>query len=80
MGCEHDWYTFIWCRHSEAGKRPTFSAIVKMLSHSDSHLLSWTDQDRKVHPQASCLGAPLEAGENLYPDLQEYYMDDKQSS
>ena len=51
-----------------------------MLSHSDSHLLSWTDQDRKVHHQASCLGAPLEAGENLYPDLQEYYMDDKQSS
>ena len=62
-------------RHSDASRRPTFSAIFNMLSHSDTHLLSWNDQDKVVHPQASCLGAALEAGDRLYPDLQDYYID-----
>ena len=56
--------------------RPMFSAIVKMLSHSNSQLMNWTDKDRKAHPQATCIGAPLSAGDDLYPDLQDYYLDD----
>ena len=27
----------------------------------------------KVHPQAAALGAPLEVGKDLYPELQEMY-------
>ena len=53
-----------------------FSAIFKSLNHSDSQLLSWSDKDKSVHPQASFLGAPLDAGDNLYPDLQDYYLDE----
>jgi len=37
-------------------------------------LLSWTEEDTRVHPQAAVLGAPLEAGKHLYPELQETYM------
>ena len=64
------------CRHSDASVRPLFSAVFKMLSHSDSDLLSWSEKDKEVHPQASCLGAPLQAGDELYPDLQDYYLDE----
>ena len=63
-------------RHSDASVRPMFSAIFKMLSHSDSQLLSWSDKDKRVHPEACCIGAPLEAGDELYPDLQDYYLDE----
>lgn len=62
-------------RHSDASRRPTFSAIFNMLSHSDAHLLLWSEEDRAVHPQAACLGAALKAGDGLYPDLQDYYID-----
>ena len=27
----------------------------------------------KVHPQAAVLGVPLEAGKDLYPELQQMY-------
>ena len=64
-------------RHADASVRPTFSAIVKMLSHSDAHLLQWGERDMRTHPQAASLGAPLEAGDELYPDLQDCYMDEK---
>jgi len=77
-GCPRPLYgLMIHCWHTEAGRRPTFSAVVKMLSHLDSHLLNWTERDKSVHPQAASLGAPLEAGERLFPELQDYYMDDK---
>ena len=46
-----------------------------MLGHLDSDLLSWSEKDKAVHPQASSLGAPLEVGDELYTDLQDYYLD-----
>ena len=64
------------CRHSDASNRPLFSAIFKMLGHLDSDLLSWTEKDKAAHPQAASLGAPLEAGDELYTDLQDYYLDE----
>ena len=36
-------------------------------------LLSWSEEDMRVHPQAAVLGAPLEAGKDLYPELQGTY-------
>ena len=67
-------------RHFDANRRPVFSAIVKMLSHSDSQLLSWNSKDLSVHSQATQLGAPSEVTEDLYQDLQDYYRDSLKSS
>ena len=47
-----------------------------MLGHLDSDLLSWTEKDKAAHPRAASLGAPLEAGDELYTDLQDYYLDE----
>lgn len=60
-------------------RRPGFSAIVRMLSHSDSQLLGWSSQDLLVHAQVSRVGAPREVSENLYQDLQDYYKLHKKS-
>ena len=30
--------------------------------------------DKAVHEQASCLGAQLEAGQDLYPELQQTFI------
>ena len=37
-------------------------------------LLSWSEEDMRVHPQAAVLGATLEVGKDLYPELQRTYM------
>jgi hypothetical protein len=67
---------YLICRHSDASNRPLFSAIFKMLGHLDSDLLSWTEKDKAAHPRVTSLGASLEAGDELYTDLQDYYLDE----
>jgi len=47
---------------------------VQTLSSPVTDLLSWTEEDTRIHPQAAVLGAPLEAGKDLYPKLQETYI------
>ena len=47
---------------------------VHVLSSPATDLLSWSEEDMKVHPQAAVLGASLEAGKDLYPELQWTYM------
>ena len=72
------------CRHSDASNRPSFSSIFQKLDHSDSNSLIWSELGKGIHPekgkginpQAAVLGAPLEAGEQLYTDLQDYYLDE----
>ena len=66
---------FLTIRHYEACRRPVFSAIVKMLSHSDAQLLSWSAKDLAVHPQVSQLGAAKDVSSKLYQELQDYYLD-----
>ncbi len=63
------------CRHPQAGSRPTFSDLLQSLSIPEikTELLHWTEEDAKTHPQAVVLGAPLEAGKDLYPDVQRAY-------
>ena len=61
-------------RHPEKSSRPSFPQVVETLSEPDFELLCWTEEDLKVHPQAAVLGAPLEAGKDLYPELQKAYM------
>jgi len=42
-------------------------------NYSDAEILIWAEEDTRVHPQAMVLGASLEAGKDLYPELQDTY-------
>ena len=54
--------------------RPEFPDILLDLMRPDFKLLTWTSEDVAAHTeQARTLGAPLEAGENLYAELQKRY-------
>jgi len=61
-------------RNAEKASRPAFAELVQALSSPVTDLLSWTEEDTRIHPQAAVLGASLEAGKYLYPELQEMYM------
>jgi len=63
-------------RNADKSSRPDFAEVVQALSSPVTDLLSWSEEDLRVHPQAAVLGAPLEAGKDLYPELQGTYMDD----
>ena len=60
-------------RNVDKPSRPDFAELVHTLSSPVTDLLSWSEEDMRVHPQAAVLGAPLEAGEDLYPELQGTY-------
>ena len=55
-------------------QRPVFSEMQHVLTHLNTQLLE------KVDPQLGQLGGPLEAGKNVYPDLQDYYLHDSSDS
>ena len=61
-------------RHPETSSRPRFSQLLQALSSTITDLLSWSEEDMRVHPQAAVLGASLEAGKDLYPELQGTYL------
>ena len=61
-------------RNADKPSRPDFTEVVRVLSSPVTDLLSWSEEDMRVHPQAAVLGAPLEAGKDLYPELQGTYM------
>ena len=54
--------------------RPSFSVMFLELQHPDFKLLTWTAEDVAAYTeQARTLGAPLEAGGELYTDIQKMY-------
>ena len=63
-----------WCRNADKAGRPQFREIVVTLSQSEEILLHIPEEFTRGHPQASVLGAPLEAGRNLYIELQNTYI------
>ena len=65
-------------RNADKSSRPDFAELVHALSSPTTDLLSWSEEDMRVHPQAAVLGAPLEAGIDLYPELQRTYMHNQQ--
>jgi len=67
-------YLFLYSRHPDTESRPTFSELHEALSQPEAELLGWSEEDKKVHPQAAVLGAPLESGKDLYLELQEMYI------
>ena len=61
-------------RNADKASRPDFAELVRAISSPVTDLLSWSEEDMRVHPQAAVLGAPLEVGKYLYPELQGTYM------
>ena len=68
---------FFATRNPEKSSRPTFYHLHDELSKNprSNKLLDMTDErSTELHPQSGVLGAPLEAGKNLYPALQSAYI------
>ena len=61
-------------RNPEASSRPTFPEIQVELQRPDFKLLTWTAENVAAYTEeARTLGAPLEAGEELYTNIQNTY-------
>lgn len=60
-------------RNPEVDGRPAFKEVSDNLTSDEAALLVWKEEDQGVSTQAAVLGAPLEEGANLYPDLQNTY-------
>ena len=55
--------------------RPTFPYIQVELQRPDFKLLTWMAEDVAAYTEETrTLGAPLEAGEQLYTDIQKTYI------
>ncbi|XP_064386574.1 ephrin type-A receptor 3-like [Halichondria panicea] len=73
-GCSKIIYQLMMhCWHSESSQRPGFRDIVLMLVGSEKMVLSIPKEDSSTNPLAGVLGAPLEAGKNMYSQLQNRY-------
>jgi len=57
----------------QASSRPTFSWLLQALCQPEAVLLSWSEEDTRVHPKATVLGAALVTSKDLYPNLQGAY-------
>lgn len=62
------------CRNPVASERPTFSQILSVLLNNKEETLSIPIKDASAHPQACLLGASLEAGLEMYKDIQDKYL------
>ena len=58
-------------RNSDKSARPQFRETVESLSRPEDELIFIPEE---VKGQAALLGAPLEAGRNLYTELQNTYI------
>ena len=61
-------------RHPDKVQRPGFRKILLALLEKEEMVLS-IPSDKVTSSQAAVLGAPLESGFNLYPQLQSVYCD-----
>ena len=65
---------FVYCRHPDSSLRPGFRDLLLALLQNVEVVLAIPEDAQTAHAQASVLGAPLEAGEQMYRDLQQTYM------
>ncbi|XP_064386577.1 ephrin receptor 1-like isoform X2 [Halichondria panicea] len=65
----------ILCWHPETELRPAFRDIVLTLVGNKERVLDIPEEDSSTNPLSVVLGAPLEAGENMYSQLQSRYID-----
>ena len=67
---------FYLCRNPTIELRPNFATLFEVFSKSQPMgvVFDWIEEDKQAGgPQCDILGAPLEAGHGLYPDLQNKY-------
>jgi len=67
--------SFLYCRHPDSSLRPGFRDLLLALLQNVEVVLAIPEDARATHAQASVLGAPLEAGEQMYHDLQQTYLE-----
>lgn len=63
-------------RHPDPSSRPTFPVLAGILQGSEEVLLAWADEeeDTASHTLYAVLGASLEAGKELYAEVQHLYI------
>ena len=64
-------YTY---RNSATSPRPSFRDLILTLVGNQQLVISIPQDAIETHQLAGVLGAPLEAGENMYQDLQYTYV------
>ena len=74
MLVHYHYYGCVLFRNADKSGRPQFREIVETLSQPEHLLLHVPEEVTRGHPQASILGAPLEAGRDLYIELQNTYL------
>ena len=62
------------CRNPVARERPSFHDIMLLLDQNKPVVLEIPQEDLASHPKAGELGASLEAGKNMYSELQHTYL------
>ena len=60
----------LFCRDPHAGSRPRFRELAIILTGNLQDMLSIPQEALDTHKLAGVLGSPLEAGKNMYSDLQ----------
>ena len=60
-------------RHPVAGARPKYRDILTSLLQEEKRVLDIPIEDASTHPEACLLGAPMEAGKDMYLGLQHCY-------
>lgn len=67
-------------RHPTANNRPSFGEIITSTLKDKQEVLTIPTKDQDTHEQANLLGASLEAGLDMYKDLQNTYLKQKQKT
>ena len=65
---------YAMCRHPATSTRPKFRDLVLALTGGEADVLSIPQEALDTHQFAGVLGSPLEAGINMYKDLQKKYI------
>ncbi|XP_019855623.1 PREDICTED: serine/threonine-protein kinase STE20-like isoform X3 [Amphimedon queenslandica] len=77
-GCPRGIYQLmIHCWNPDSNHRPTFKDILDTLAEDPEGLLHWSDDNKAAHESSSVLGSDLEAGQDLYPELQQIFVKSK---
>ncbi|XP_065899431.1 uncharacterized protein [Dysidea avara] len=74
-GCPRFIYSLMMqCWNSQHKFRPGFDAIMRAISQPSYVLFHWFEEDKQAAgPECDVIGAHIEAGHNLYQDLQNMY-------
>ena len=67
-------FYYDYCRNPATSPRPSFRDLVLTLVGNQQLVLSIPQDAIETHQLAGVLGAPLEAGDKMYQDIQNTYV------